>query len=110
MNYEVVCGDDREIFVSVIEGYKALKNVPASGLSCSYNNLRRIRFWQVEVDFPSHGSRVSLAFLLSKSVVHGRCEVTPLHIVGTIDRVNRCDGYCDKLVIIVFSTRSLLLA
>ena len=24
--------------------------------------------------------------------------MTPLHIVGTIDRVNRCDGYCDKLV------------
>lgn len=27
--------------------HKALKNHPASGLSCSYNNLRRIRFWQV---------------------------------------------------------------
>ena len=44
----------------------------ASGLSCSYNNLRRIRFWEVEVDFPSHGSQLSLALLLSKSVEHGR--------------------------------------
>ena len=53
-------------------GHKALKNVPASGLSCSYYSLRRIRFWEVEVDFPSHGSQLSLALLLSKSVEHGR--------------------------------------
>ena len=113
MNHEVVCGDDREIFVTIIEGslefdlillqlwnkiawssswppsfksfqitssllslcshlgHKAFKNVPASGLSCSYYNLRRIRFWQVKVDFPSHGSQVSLAFLLSSFVIHG---------------------------------------
>ncbi|CAH3031053.1 unnamed protein product [Pocillopora meandrina] len=50
--------------------HKALKNVPASGLSCSYYSLRRIRFWEVEVDFPSHGSQLSLALLLSKSVEH----------------------------------------
>ena len=113
VNHEVVCGDDREIFVTIIEGslefdlillqlwnkialssrwppsfkslqitssflslcshteHKALKNVPASGLSCSYYSLRRIRFWEVEVDFPSHGSQLSLAILLSKSVVLG---------------------------------------
>ena len=113
MNHEVVCGDDREIFVTIIEGssefdlillqlwnkivqswrwppsfkslqitlsflslcshlgHKALKNVPASGLSCSYYSLRRNRFREVEVDFPSHGSQLSLAFLLSKSVIHG---------------------------------------
>ena len=51
--------------------HKALKNVPASGLSRSYCDLWRIRFWQVEMDFPSHGSQLSLAFLPSKSVVHG---------------------------------------
>ena len=97
-NHEVVCGDDREIFVTIIEGslefdlillqlwnkialssswlpsfkslqitssflslyshieHKALKNVPASGLSRSYYNLRRTRFWGVEMDFPRHGS------------------------------------------------------
>ena len=108
MNHEVVCGDDREIFVAIIEGslefdlislqlwnkitlssrwpsslkslqitssflplysrieHKALKNVPASGLSRSYCNPRRTRFWGVEMDFPSHGSQLSLAFLLSK--------------------------------------------
>ena len=114
VNHEVVCGDDREIFVTIIEGnlefdllllqlwnkfalssrwppsfkshqitssflslcsqieYKALKNIPASGSSLSYYDLWRIRFWEVEIDFPSHGSQLSLAFLLSKSVVHGR--------------------------------------
>ena len=51
--------------------HKALKNVPASGLSRSYYDLWRIRFWEVEMDFPSHGLKVSLAFLLSKSVAHG---------------------------------------
>ena len=112
MNHEVVSGDGRETFVTMIEGslefdlillqlwskialssrwhpsfksrqvilyfvslcshigYKAFKNVPASGLSCSYNNLRRILFSEVEVDFPSHSSQPSLAFLLSKLVVH----------------------------------------
>ena len=29
-----------------------------------------LRFWEVEVDFLSHGSQLSLAFLLSKSVLH----------------------------------------
>ena len=113
VNHEVVCGGDREIFVTIIEGslefdlillqlwnkialssswlpsfkslhitssflslyshieHKALKNVPASGLSRSYHDLWRIRFWEVEMDFPSHGLQVSLAFLLSKSVAHG---------------------------------------
>ena len=89
VNHEVVCGDDCEIFVMIIEGnlefdlillqlwnkialssswlpsfkslqitssflslyshieHKALKNVPASGLSRSYYNLRRTRFWGV---------------------------------------------------------------
>ena len=51
-------------------GHKAL-HVSASGLSCSYYNLRRIRFLEVEVDFRSHGSQLSLAFLPSKSVVYG---------------------------------------
>ena len=27
-----------------------------------------------------------------------RCEVTPICIVGTIDRMDRCDIYCGKLV------------
>ena len=27
----------------------------------------------------------------------GRCEVTPLHMVGTIDRKDRCDICCGKL-------------
>ena len=113
MNHEVMCGGDREIFVTIIEGslqfdlillqlwnkialssrwppsfkslqitstflslcshieHKALKNVPASGMSRSYYDLWRIRFWEVEMDSPSHGSQLSLAFLLSKSVVHG---------------------------------------
>ena len=109
VNHEVVCGDDREIFVTIIEGslefdqlwnkialtsswlpsfkslqitssffslysqieHKALKNVSASGLSRSFYNLRRTRFWEVEMDFPSHGSQLSLAFLLCKLVVHG---------------------------------------
>ena len=112
MNHEVVSGDGRETFVTMIEGslefdlillqlwskialssrwhpsfksrqailyfislcshirHKALKNVPASGLSCSYDNLRWILFSEVEVDFPSHSSQPSLAFLLSKLVVH----------------------------------------
>ena len=52
-------------------GHKALKHVSASGLSCFYYNLRQICFLEVEVDFPSHGSQLSLAFLPSKSVVHG---------------------------------------
>ena len=113
MNHEVMCGGDREIFVTIIEGslqfdlillqlwnkitlssrwppsfkslqitssllslcspigHEAQKNVPASGFSCSFYNLRRIRFWEFEVDFPSHGSQLSLAFLLSKSVILG---------------------------------------
>ena len=113
MNHEVLCGNDREIFVTKIESslefdffylnyeikiaqssrwppsfqslqtgasflslcsqleHKDLKNVPASGLSCSYYNPRRIRFWEVVVDFPSHDSQLFLAFLLSKSVAHG---------------------------------------
>ena len=113
VNHEVVCGDDCEIFVMIIEGnlefdlillqlwnkialssrwlpsskslritssflslcshieHKALKNVLASGSSRSYYNLRRIHFWEVEMDFPSHSSQLSLAFLLSKSVVLG---------------------------------------
>ncbi|CAH3136701.1 unnamed protein product, partial [Pocillopora meandrina] len=54
--------------------HKALKNVLASGSSRSYYNLRRIRFWEVEMDFPSHGSQLSLAFLLSKSVVLVRVD------------------------------------
>ena len=28
----------------------------------------------------------------------GRCEVTPLHIIGTTDRMDRCDIYCGKPV------------
>ena len=52
-------------------GHKALQHVSASSLSCSYYNLRRIRFLEVEVDFRSHGSQLSLAFLPSKYVVHG---------------------------------------
>ena len=28
----------------------------------------------------------------------GRCDVTPLLEVGTIDRMDRCDMYCGKLV------------
>ena len=57
---------------------KSLKNVPASGFSLSYHDLWQIllvdtddRILEVEMDFPSHGSQLSLAFLLSKSVVHG---------------------------------------
>ena len=53
------------------KGHRALKNVPATGLSSSYCNLRRLRFWEVLVVFPSHGSQLSLAILLSKSAVHG---------------------------------------
>ena len=28
----------------------------------------------------------------------GRCDVTPLNIVGTIDRMDRCDMYYAKVV------------
>ena len=28
----------------------------------------------------------------------GRCEVTPIQMVGTIDRMDRCDIQCGKLV------------
>ena len=33
--------------------HKPLKDVPALGLISSYYNLRRIRFWEVEVDIPT---------------------------------------------------------
>ena len=59
----------------VVGGFRSFHvlvlTVPGSGLSRSYYDLWRIRFWEVEMDFPSHGSQLSLAFLLSKSVVHG---------------------------------------
>ena len=28
----------------------------------------------------------------------GRCKVTPIHLVGIIDRMDRSDIYCGKLV------------
>ena len=106
VNHEVVCGDDREIFVTIIGGnfefdlvllqlwnkialssrwppsfkslqitssflslcshieHKALENVPASGFSLSDYDLWRIRFWEVEMDFPIHGSQLSFGLSL----------------------------------------------
>ena len=87
VNHEVVCGDDREIFVTILEGnlefdllllqlwnkfplslrwppsFKSHQITPSFLSLCSQieykalkkNSSQRIRFWEVEMDFPSHG-------------------------------------------------------
>ena len=78
------------------------------GLKCLQTSLTCISLCQISLDPSIFISLLRLMIGINYYVLCclGRCGVTPLHMVGTIDREDRSNIYCGKLA---FKRMSLVL-